>query len=352
MAHYSLSSYVEEQENSFQNSGSNDQIYGLFFKVSLPKSALGCDCVYEITNENLSKYQSTFELSSPCASENCFQSSFGYQGEQLVNLIESETRPQNSMLYVNTKFNDDEEEEEFSILGNDWDGNLDLTSTSSLSSSPLSSSPYFESINFIQNPELSSPFEESPPPLNPFLLLHLPSTVSSPTPQSDGINEVGYEYFDSQTIYSFPDSLELKSQTSDALVTFKVEQEKLNLTSLFTEPQTMKINKRRRIIYPKIRECSNCGIDNTPLWRQTLDKKIVCNACGLYLKQHNKPRPRKCRNESEAPSCSHCKMKKTPAWRRDKNGHLLCNACGLYVKLHNSQRPLTEPISQLPQSFV
>ena len=38
--------------------------------------------------------------------------------------------------------------------------------------------------------------------------------------------------------------------------------------------------------------CHNCGVQKTPLWRRTPDKKhSLCNACGLYLKQYNASRP-------------------------------------------------------------
>lgn len=37
--------------------------------------------------------------------------------------------------------------------------------------------------------------------------------------------------------------------------------------------------------------CSNCGTTNTPLWRRDGDGKLICNACGLYLKARHMPRP-------------------------------------------------------------
>ncbi|KXN70220.1 hypothetical protein CONCODRAFT_7254 [Conidiobolus coronatus NRRL 28638] len=39
--------------------------------------------------------------------------------------------------------------------------------------------------------------------------------------------------------------------------------------------------------------------------------------------------------------CMNCGISETPSWRRDKtNLLLLCNACGLYEKLHNKKRPV------------
>jgi uncharacterized Zn finger protein (UPF0148 family) len=38
--------------------------------------------------------------------------------------------------------------------------------------------------------------------------------------------------------------------------------------------------------------CNNCSTTTTTLWRRTgTEGKVVCNACGLYQKVHNQPRP-------------------------------------------------------------
>ncbi|ODA76740.1 hypothetical protein RJ55_08011 [Drechmeria coniospora] len=37
--------------------------------------------------------------------------------------------------------------------------------------------------------------------------------------------------------------------------------------------------------------CSNCTTTQTPLWRRSPQGAIICNACGLYLKARNTPRP-------------------------------------------------------------
>lgn len=39
--------------------------------------------------------------------------------------------------------------------------------------------------------------------------------------------------------------------------------------------------------------------------------------------------------------CNNCDTEKTPVWRRDKKGQFLCNACGLYFKNYQKPRPLT-----------
>ncbi|KAI8847636.1 hypothetical protein BC829DRAFT_236416 [Chytridium lagenaria] len=114
--------------------------------------------------------------------------------------------------------------------------------------------------------------------------------------------------------------------------------------------------------------CSNCGERSTPLWRRGLDNCILCNACGLYLKLHNKNRPRSFRPNHhsrtsagvakdgtplpplgsanvEIPSveCTNCRTRTTPLWRRDEAGRPLCNACGLYHKLHREHRQVSAP---------
>uniref|UniRef100_A0A0K3C794 Protein OS-9 homolog n=1 Tax=Rhodotorula toruloides TaxID=5286 RepID=A0A0K3C794_RHOTO len=102
--------------------------------------------------------------------------------------------------------------------------------------------------------------------------------------------------------------------------------------------------------------CSHCGSITTPLWRRGPDDELLCNACGLYLKLHSKPRPKtfgksnaskRSSNGAAAqaaasgvpPSCSNCGATSTPMWRKDQEGRLCCNACSLYYKLHKVNRP-------------
>ncbi|KAL0081072.1 hypothetical protein J3Q64DRAFT_1756430 [Phycomyces blakesleeanus] len=104
----------------------------------------------------------------------------------------------------------------------------------------------------------------------------------------------------------------------------------------------------------KIPICSNCSTTSTPLWRRSAEDDLLCNACGLYLKLHNAPRPRHLKPQSNnrpgVPEneenliqtlCTNCRTTTTPLWRRDLKGNPLCNACGLYLKLHNEKRPLS-----------
>lgn len=50
--------------------------------------------------------------------------------------------------------------------------------------------------------------------------------------------------------------------------------------------------------------------------------------------------PRELKRRAKQRVCANCQATSTPSWRRGGNGKtLLCNACGLYQKLHNRARP-------------
>ncbi|KAI8145732.1 hypothetical protein BJV82DRAFT_602021 [Fennellomyces sp. T-0311] len=111
-------------------------------------------------------------------------------------------------------------------------------------------------------------------------------------------------------------------------------------------------------------QCANCGTTSTPLWRRAPNGNTICNACGLFLKARNTPRPVLFQNAKDTGTgscpgdghcngtggsascagcpaynqhqgkpvlCFNCQTTTTPLWRRDPAGNTICNACGLVV---------------------
>lgn len=92
------------------------------------------------------------------------------------------------------------------------------------------------------------------------------------------------------------------------------------------------------------KECANCGVNDTPLWRKYNDHDL-CNACGIYFRVNGFHRPflpnmRKLLSSARKMglTCVNCDTKITSMWRRTPEGESICNACGLYFRLNGIKR--------------
>lgn len=98
----------------------------------------------------------------------------------------------------------------------------------------------------------------------------------------------------------------------------------------------------------KVRVCSNCQTMDTPSWRRGANGKILlCNACGLYQKLHNKPRPYSINSEGKTKAmksvynkirCIACNSLYPFTRVRSLTSGNMCEECYQYFKA-NVDRP-------------
>ena len=89
---------------------------------------------------------------------------------------------------------------------------------------------------------------------------------------------------------------------------------------------------------PKIRVCTNCQTTNTPSWRRSKDGRLLlCNACGLYAKLHNRARPfsksidgrtKALKPHFERFNCFNCRLSGHNLFVQTSNGAFICRHCG------------------------
>lgn len=104
----------------------------------------------------------------------------------------------------------------------------------------------------------------------------------------------------------------------------------------------------------KTKICSRCASTHSPIWRKhPVDGKQICNACGLFLKNHGSDRPsylidrlkvqqekRRFKEKPRKGPCYNCGATESCFWRKDADSRQLCNACGLYLRYKGAPRPL------------
>lgn len=170
-------------------------------------------------------------------------------------------------------------------------------------------------------------------------------------------NLYGHEFLGVQKL-NMTESINTNVGYNYNLPTQVIAQRNIQNNTMFTSWKSPS-NSLNQITQPQIdpnsglprKICSNCGSISTPSWRRCPEgRNLLCNACGLYQKLHNRPRPLRIRedgsvqvirnvNSSNRSICHNCRTTETPIWRRSQSGHLLCNACALYLKNHKNPRP-------------
>ncbi|KAH9420221.1 Transcription factor GATA-4 [Dermatophagoides pteronyssinus] len=92
-------------------------------------------------------------------------------------------------------------------------------------------------------------------------------------------------------------------------------------------------------------ECANCGAlgSMTQLKRYGSLSHYLCGRCANHRKSSDptsSPHSGRKQSKPRDVQCSNCHVTQSSEWRRNVRGEIVCNACGLYYKLHNRDRPI------------
>lgn len=95
--------------------------------------------------------------------------------------------------------------------------------------------------------------------------------------------------FENSEFFTFSQPLQVLTptcSTSNTPIVDEILPVALMPLSTATGVETKKRGPYRKLGIPVIRICTRCGTDSTPTWRCTKTRKLVCNACGLWLKKN------------------------------------------------------------------
>lgn len=121
----------------------------------------------------------------------------------------------------------------------------------------------------------------------------------------------------------------------------------------YAQAASIKNNNRETKKKSKNRICSNCQTTTTPSWRRGPNgKSLLCNACGLYQKLHNRSRPYSVNSEGKTKAlkggdekvmCISCNVQPGLPDRVSAAGPL-CNDCFVYYQTNRIDVPaITDP---------
>ncbi|KXN69122.1 hypothetical protein CONCODRAFT_71731 [Conidiobolus coronatus NRRL 28638] len=175
-----------------------------------------------------------------------------------------------------------------------------------------------------------------------------PGSILNYTPLSESngrYTSPSLDYFSIYKDYNKPNQSLVKDRTLSHITNNK-------LPPILSDPVLRQIQVNK---LPVSHPCHNCLHASKPMLSAPIFNTVDCKKRDLISPSPDTlPRakidepPQKSINFGtkglklvEAKTCENCTTTETPGWRRDKEGkQLLCNACGLYEKIHNIPRPV------------